>query len=86
MVITFDELRKVKDDLHSGSMQRIADELELDVEIIKNFFGGTHYEKGSIGDVHFEKGVGGGVVKIEDTQIWDCAIKLLEEQNTVLDN
>ena len=32
MVITFNELRRIKDKLPSGSSQRIADELGIDVD------------------------------------------------------
>lgn len=35
--ITFNELRKIKDSLPSGSMHRIADELNLDVDTVRNF-------------------------------------------------
>ena len=38
--ITFNELRKIKDALPSGSMHRIADELGLDADTVRNFFGG----------------------------------------------
>ena len=36
--ITFNELRKIKDSLPSGSMHRIADELGLNVDYCKKFF------------------------------------------------
>ena len=39
--ITFNELRKIKDSLPSGSMHRIADELGLHVDTVRNFFGDT---------------------------------------------
>ena len=39
-MITFNELRQIKDMLPSGSMQKIADELGLDVETVRNYFGG----------------------------------------------
>ena len=38
--ITFNELRKIKDALPVGSMHRIADELGLEVDTLRNFFGG----------------------------------------------
>lgn len=38
--ITFNELRKIKDSLPSGSMHRIADELNLSVETVRNFLAG----------------------------------------------
>ena len=40
MVITFNELRRIKDKLPSGSSQRIADELNIDVNVVRNYFGG----------------------------------------------
>ncbi len=38
--ITFNELRKIKDSLPTGSMRRIAEELGLNVDTVRNFFGG----------------------------------------------
>ena len=35
--ITFNELRKIKDSLPAGSMHRIADELGLNVDTVRNF-------------------------------------------------
>ena len=37
MIITFNELRRIKDKLPSGSSQRIADELGIDVETVRNY-------------------------------------------------
>ena len=42
--ITFNELRKIKDSLPSGSMHRIADELNMSVETVRNFFGGHNFK------------------------------------------
>lgn len=44
--ITFNELRKIKDSLPSGSMHRIADELNMSVETVRNFFGGHNFKTG----------------------------------------
>ena len=49
MIITFNELRRIKDKLPSGSSQRIADELGLDVESVRNYFGGKHEAKECVG-------------------------------------
>ena len=49
MIITFNELRRIKDRLPSGSSQRIADELGLDVETVRNYFGGSHAAKECVG-------------------------------------
>lgn len=80
MTITFNELRRIKDQLPSGSSQRIADELGVDVEIVRNYFGGRHFESVNTVGVHFEPGPDGGVVTLDDTAILDCAKRILEEQ------
>ncbi len=79
MIITFNELRRIKDKLPSGSSQRIADELGINVDEVRNYFGGRHFEGGSTAGVHFEPGPDGGVVNIDDTTIYDCAMKILAE-------
>ena len=38
--ITFNELRRLKDSLPDGSTHRIADELGISVETVRNYFGG----------------------------------------------
>ncbi|MBC8045473.1 MAG: DNA-binding protein [Fimbriimonadaceae bacterium] len=84
MVITFEELRHIKDTLPHGSMERIAQELHLDVDTVRNYFGAEHFENpGKIADVHFEKGLGGGVVRLEDTAILDSAMRILQEHSSV---
>ena len=64
----------------SGSTQRIADELGVDVEIVRNYFGGRHFESGNTVGVHFEPGPDGGVVTLDDTAILDCAKRILDER------
>ena len=54
-MITFNELRQIKDMLPSGSMQKIADELGLDVETVRNYFGGDHYDEGKAVGLHIEQ-------------------------------
>lgn len=39
--ITFNELRRIKDSLPTGSMHRIADELGLNVDTVRNFLAVT---------------------------------------------
>ena len=51
-LITFNELRQIKAQLPEGSIHRIADELNLDVETVRNFFGGTDYKQGSAVGFH----------------------------------
>lgn len=80
MVITFNELRRIKDKLPSGSTKKIADELNIDENTVRNYFGGRHFENGveSVG-IHIEKGPDGGVVTLSDTTILDCAMRILNE-------
>ena len=45
--ITFNELRRIKDSLPDGSMHQIADKLNLTVQTVRNYFGGSNYEYGN---------------------------------------
>ncbi len=80
--ITFNELRKLKDSLPSGSMTRIADELGLEKETVRNYFGGQNYRDGKSCGIHIEPGPDGGLVMLDDTQILDIAYRILEEQKS----
>jgi len=78
--ITFNELRRVKDALPSGSMTRIAEELGLEKETVRNYFGGHDYKDGKSVGVHIEPGPDGGLVMLDDTKILEIALHILEEQ------
>lgn len=78
--ITFNELRKIKDALPSGSMTKIAEELGLEKESVKNYFGGHNYKDGKSVGVHIEPGPDGGLVMLDDTKILDVALRILDEQ------
>ncbi|NSW94220.1 MAG: DNA-binding protein [Bacteroidales bacterium] len=75
--ITFNELRKIKDRLPSGSIKKIAETLDLNEETVRNYFGGTNFERGECVGIHFEQGPGGGIVTIDDTTILDMAEKMI---------
>ncbi len=79
--ITFNELRRIKDALPSGSMHRIADELGLDVDTVRNFFGGHNFKEGKSVGIHFEPGPDGGVVVMDDTTVFDRALQILNESS-----
>lgn len=79
-VITFNELRRIKDALPSGSSQKIAEELNLDVETVRNYFGGTHYKDGQPVGLHIEKGPDGGMITLDDTTILECAKRIIGEK------
>jgi AcrR family transcriptional regulator len=77
MVITFNELRRIKDRLPSGSTQRIAKEMGVDESTVRNYFGGKHYDASDKVGIHIEKGPDGGVVTLDDTAILDAAMRIL---------
>ena len=79
--ITFNELRKIKDSLPDGSTHRIADELGLSVETVRNYFGGQNFQDGKSCGVHIEPGPDGGVVVLDDTTIFDRAMQILAESH-----
>ena len=78
--ITFNELRKIKDSLPSGSTQKIADELHLDVQTVRNYFGGHNYKEGASCGIHIEPGPDGGLVMLDDTTILDVARRILDQK------
>jgi hypothetical protein len=77
--ITFNELRNIKDRLPEGSMKKISEELNLNVETVRNYFGGVNYKEGKSIGVHVEQGPNGGVVELDDTTILECAFRILDE-------
>lgn len=77
MVISYEELRHIKDSLPDGSMHHIADKLHMDVDTIRNYFGGYNYRKGQPTDIHYEKGINGGLVRIDDPRILELAKQIL---------
>ena len=77
--ISFNELRKIKDSLPDGSTHRIADELGVTVETVRNYFGGQNYKDGKSCGVHIEPGPDGGIVVLDDAAILDRALEILAE-------
>ena len=76
--LTFNELRKIKDQLPSGSMRQIAEKLNINEETVRNYFGGKNFDKGQSIGIHFEQGPGGGIVTFDDTTILEMAKKMIE--------
>ena len=52
--ITFNELRKLKDSLPDGATHRIADQLNVTVQTVRNYFGGVNYQFGKNAGMHIE--------------------------------
>jgi len=71
--ISFNELRRIKDALPHGSMQKIADELGIEADTVRNYFGAQKFENGQGCGVHIEPGPDGGLVTLDDTTILEKA-------------
>ena len=78
--ISFNDLRKLKDSLPDGSMHRIADKLNITVQTVRNYFGGSNYDFDKNCGVHIEPGPNGGIVVLDDSTIYDMAVDILKEQ------
>ena len=74
--ITFNELRKVKDSLPSGSMDAIAQELGIDAEEVRSYFVG---KKANGVGFHIEPGPDGGLIMLDDTKILEVALRIAWE-------
>ena len=82
MNITFEELRRIKHALPTGSIARIAQDLSIDEQTVRNYFGAQKYRDGQIVEWHLEPGPQGGIVHLEDTTILNLAMQILEEERT----
>ncbi|HNZ61966.1 MAG TPA: DNA-binding protein [Paludibacteraceae bacterium] len=78
--ITFNELRRIKDALPHGSLSRIAEELGLDIETVRNYFGGHNYKDGQSCGIHIEPGPDGGIVMLDNTDILEAALRILGKE------
>ncbi len=78
--ITFNELRRIKASLPEGSTHVIADKLNLSVQTVRNYFGGSNYDFGIHMGVHIEPGPDGGIVVLDDPTILDMALEILDNQ------
>jgi len=81
--ITFNQLRKIKDSLPQGSIRSIAESLNLNVETVRNYFGGSDYVRGNCIGIHIEQGPDGGIVELDDTTILDMARNILAGKSFV---
>ena len=64
-------------------MRTIAEDLDLNVETVRNYFGGKNYVKGKSVGIHIEPGPDGGIVELDDTTILEYAQDILEGKKSV---
>ena len=79
MNITFSELRKIKHRLPAGSIKRIANELNLNEQTVRNYFGAKKFSSKKIIGWHLQPGPNGGIININDTKILDLARNIIRE-------
>lgn len=75
--ITFNDLRKIKDSLPDGAIRKMAQEFEVSVETVRNYFGGANYTNGTAVGIHMEPGPNGGIVLIDDARMLNRAKEIL---------
>ena len=81
MNITFKELRNIKHALPTGSISKIAQNLNVEEQTVRNFFGAKKIP-GQAAKWHLQAGPEGGIVKINDTTILDMAKKIISTSET----
>ena len=81
MNITFQELRRIKHALPHGGVAQIAQELNIDEQTVRNYFGAHKYQEGEVVEFHLEPGPNGGIVHIEDTTILKRAQQIIAQQS-----
>ena len=82
MNITFEELRKIKHSLPTGSVKRIANELKIEEQTVRNYFGAKKFKDGESPGWHLQPGPNGGILKFTDTTILDLARKIISNHET----
>ena len=82
MTISFNDLRDIKHSLPTGSVSRIATELNIPEQTVRNYFGAADYRSGGIAGKHYQQGPNGGYVQLNDLTILNAAQRILQEQRT----
>jgi hypothetical protein len=77
MNITFEDLRRIKHALPTGSIRQIAADLNLAEQTVRNYFGAHNYSDGQLVEFHIEPGPGGGIVHLQDDTILNKAMQIL---------
>ena len=83
MNISFSQLRDIKHSLPTGSVNLIAQRLDISEQTVRNFFGAAKYQDGEIVDTHIQPGPRGGIINLSDTRILDEAMQIIRERRTI---
>ena len=83
MNITFEELRRIKHALPTGSVSRIASELSIEEQTVRNYFGAKKYQNGQGVGCHIEPGPEGGIVHLDDDKIMNLAKRIIAEAQNI---
>jgi hypothetical protein len=81
--ITFEKLRQIKHALPEGSISKIAQNLNIDEQTVRNYFGAHNYQEGQLVEFHLEPGPNGGIVHLEDETILNHAFQILGEKSVL---
>ena len=85
MNITFEELRSIKHSLPTGSVSKIANELGIDQQTVRNYFGAQKFSSGVNIDRHLQPGPDGGIVSLQDTTILEAAKRIIADSKMELE-
>ena len=80
MNISFSELRRIKHELPTGSICKIASDLQLEEQTVRNYFGANKFNQGDYVGKHIQPGPNGGIVNLEDDSILNAAKKILRQE------
>jgi hypothetical protein len=78
--ITFEKLRRIKHALPEGSIAQIANDLSVDEQTVRNYFGAHNYKDGVLVEFYREQGPQGGIVQLSDDTILNRALQILGEK------
>lgn len=74
MNVSYSELRRLKHALPTGSVARMAQDLDLEEQTIRQYFGADGF---STSGNHLQPGPDGGVVQLRDPRIYHAARRIL---------
>ena len=80
MNITFRNLRRIKHALPTGGVRQIANDLNIEEQTVRNYFGARKFQDGQIVDAHVQPGPDGGFVVLQDTRILEAAKRMINQQ------